>query len=171
MAANGYQMSRDAVVSPLINLDTTPGNPFLQDIGGTNANTDWVSMAGYERVYAYVQIGSSWNASDDLDECRLEQATDSAGTGAKDLTTDSSTGGYDTDTPIDAAGNFVVLEAKAEDFDVEGGFTYVRLYVAEGGNTGVDNVGGFLMRYGAHNKAKQLQGAAAAGEKVYVNAS
>lgn len=170
MAANGYQMSRDAVVSPLINLDTTPGQPFLHDIGGTNANTDWVSMVGYERVFAYVQLGT-WNSTDDLDECKLQQATDSSGTGVKDLTTDASDGAYDTDTPIDAAGNFVVLEAKAEDFDVEGGFTYVRLYVAEAGNTGVDNIGGFLMRYGAHNKAAELQGAAAAGEKVYVNAS
>lgn len=168
--ANQYLLSRDAVVSPLINLDTTPGQPFLHDIGGTNANTAWVSMAEFEQIYAYVQLGT-WNAGDDLDECRIEQAQDASGAGAKDLTTDASGGNYDTANPIDAAGNFVVLEAKAEDMDVANGYSHVRLYVAEGGNTGTDNIGGFLIRYGAKNKRRQLQGAAATGEKVYVTPS
>lgn len=168
--AQRYLMSRDAVVSPLINLTGSAGQPFLQDIGGTYATTDWVSLAEYEGVFAYVQLGT-WNATDDLDECRLEQATDSSGTGAKDLTTDASGGNYDTAAPIDAAGNFVVLEAKSEDLDVANGFTHVRLYVAEGGNTGTDNVGGFLLRYGAKNKRKELQGAASSGAQVYVTPS
>lgn len=168
--AQRYLMSRDAVVSPLINLTGSAGQPFLQDIGGTYATTDWVSLAEYDGVFAYVQLGT-WNATDDLDECRLEQATDSSGTGAKDLTTDASGGNYDTDAPIDAAGNFVVLEAKPEDMDVANGFTHVRLYVAEGGNTGTDNVGGFLLRYGAKNKRNELQGAASSGAQVYVTPS
>jgi len=157
MTANGYQMSRDAAVSL---LETA-------DIGGTNASTPWVPMAEFERIYAYVEIGT-WNAADDLDECRLEQAQDVDGTNPKDLTTDASGGDYDTDNPVDADGDFVVLEAKAEDFDVANGYTHVRLYVAEGGNTGVDNVTGFLLRYGARNKRKQLQGAPVTGSKVYV---
>lgn len=168
--ANQYLMSRDVSVSPLINLTGSAGQPFLQDIGGTYGTTDWVSMAEFDQVFAYVQLGT-WNASDDLDECRLEQATDSSGTGAKDLTTDASGGNYDTANPIDAAGDFVILEAKAEDLDVANGFTHVRLYVAEGGNTGTDNIGGFLVRYGAKNKRKQLQGAAVTGSKVYVTPS
>lgn len=171
MAAAGYDLSTNAKVYPLIDLNAVAGEPFLKDIGGTNAQTAWVSMAEWERVYAYVQIGATWNATDDLDECRLQQATDSSGTGAKDLTTDASGGNYDTDNPVDAAGNFVVLEAKNEDLDVANGFTHVRLYVAEGGNTGVDYVGGFLMVHGARNKRKQLQGAASTGEQVYVTPS
>lgn len=137
------------------------------DIGGTNAASAWVSMEEFERIFAYVEIGT-WNATDDLDECRLEQATDSNGTGAKDLTTDASGGDYDTDAPVDADGNFVILEALAADLDVDNGFNHVRLYVAEGGNSGTDNVTGFLIRYGARNKKAQLNGTAVSGEKVYV---
>jgi hypothetical protein len=158
MAGSGYQMGDDAAVTL---IETA-------DIGGTNASSSWVSMAGYERIFAYVEIGT-WNATDDLDECRLEQATDSSGTGAKDLTTDASGGNYDTDNPVDADGNFVILQAKVSDMDVAGGFTHVRLYLAEGGNTGVDNVTGFLVRYGAKDKHAEQNGAAVTGEKVYVD--
>ena len=157
MAGAGYQLGDDAAVTL---LETT-------DIGGTNAATGWVSMAEFERVLGYVEIGT-WNATDDLDECRLEQATDADGTGAKDLTTDASGGNYDTDNPVDADGDFVILQAKASDLDVAGGFTHVRLYVAEAGNTGVDNVTAFLVRYGARSKHAQKNGAAVTGSKVYV---
>ena len=158
--AQRYSMSHDVAVDI---LETA-------DIGGTNASTSWVSMKGFDGVYAKVILGT-WNATDDLDECRLEQATDASGTGAKDLTTDASGGNYDTDAPIDAAGNFVVLEAKPEDMDVANGFTHVRLYVAEGGNTGTDNVTGLLIRHTAHNKRAQLEAAASTGAVVYVKPS
>jgi hypothetical protein len=142
----------------------------LADIGGTNAqnNGGWLSMKNFARVMAYVEIGT-WNSGDDLDECRLQQATDSSGTSAKDLTTDASGGNYDTDNPVDADGDFVVLEARAEDLDTTNGFDYVRLYVAEGGNSGVDNVAGVLIRYGSAYPKKEVQGAASTGSKVYVN--
>lgn len=137
------------------------------DIGGTSATSSWVSMEEFERIFAYVEIGT-WNATDDLDECRLEQATDSSGTGAKDLTTDASGGNYDTANPVDADGNFVILEALSADLDIANGFNHVRLYLGEGGNTGTDNVTAFLIRYGARNKKAELNGAAVTGEKVYV---
>lgn len=152
-----YEMGTDVAVSL---LETA-------DIGGTNASTGWVSMQDFNSIYAYVELGT-WHASDDLDECRLEQATSSGGAGAKDLTTDASGGNYDTDAPIDADGNFVILEAQAEDLDTENGFTYVRLYVAEGGNSGTDNVTGFLLRYNARHKTAEKNGAASAGAQVYV---
>jgi hypothetical protein len=140
------------------------------DIGGTNAATPWVSMETFKEVFAYVEIGT-FDAGDDLDECRLEQAQDGSGTGAKDLTTDASGGNYDTDNPVDADGNFVILEASREDLDVENGFKYVRLKVAEGGNTGVDNVTAFLIRHGADHQVAEKNGAAVTGEKVYVRPS
>jgi len=157
---NGMLLSSDSAVSL---LETA-------DIGGTNASTGWVSMADFESIFAYVEIGT-WNASDDLDECRLEQATDSSGTGAKDLTTDAAAGNYDTSNPVDADGDFVILEARAEDLDVANGFTHVRLYVAEGGNTGTDNVTGFLLRYNSRTKTAEKNGAAVTGSKVYVRPS
>ena len=114
---------------------------------------------------------ASWDSSDDLDECRLQQATDSSGTSVKDFTTDASGGDYDTDNPIDADGDFVIIEARAEDMDVDGGFDHIRLYVAEGGNTGTDNVTGVVVRYGYAYPKKELQGAASTGSQVYVNPS
>jgi hypothetical protein len=157
---NSERLSETAVIDL---MDTA-------DIGGTNAqnNSGWVAMKNFERVMAYVEIGT-WDSGDDLDECRLQQASDSSGTGAKDLTTDASGGNYDTDNPVDADGDFVILEARAEDFDVDSGFDYVRLYVAEGGNTGVDNITGVLIRYQYSYGQKELQGAAVTGSKIYVS--
>jgi hypothetical protein len=142
----------------------------LADIGGTNAqnNGGWLSMKNYSRAMAYVEIGT-WDSSDDLDECRIQQATDSSGTSGKDLTSDASGGNYDTDSPCDADGDFVVLEIRGEDMDADSGFDFIRLYVAEGGNTGTDNVNGVLIRYGYAYPKKELQGAASTGSQVYVD--
>ena len=140
------------------------------DIGGTNATSGWLSMKNYSRALGYIELGT-WDSSDDLDEARFQQASDSSGTGAKDLTTDASGGNYDTDNPVDADGNFVIIEIRAEDMDVDNGFDYIRLYCAEGGNTGVDNVTGVVIRYGYAYPKKELQGAASTGSKVYVKPS
>ena len=141
-----------------------------QDIGGTNASNDgsYLSMKNYARALFYVELGT-WDSSDDLDECRIQQATDSSGTSVKDLTSDASGGNYDTDNPIDADGDFVIIEIRGEDMDVDSGFDYIRGYVAEGGNTGVDNVMGVLIRYGYAYPKKELQGAASTGSQVYVD--
>jgi hypothetical protein len=141
-----------------------------QDIGGTNASNDggYLSMKNYARALFYVELGT-WNAGDDLDECRIQQATDSSGTSVKDLTSDASGGNYDTDNPIDADGDFVIVEIRGEDMDVDSGFDYIRGYVAEAGNSGVDNVMGVLIRYGYAYPKKELQGAASTGSQVYVD--
>ena len=138
------------------------------DIGGTNATSGWLSMKNYSRALGYIELGT-WDSSDDLDEARFQQASDSSGTGAKDLTTDASGGNYATDNPVDADGNFVIIEIRAEDMDVDNGFDYIRLYCAEGGNTGVDNVTGVVIRYGYAYPKKELQGAASTGAQVYVD--
>ena len=138
------------------------------DIGGTNATSGWLSMKNYSRALGYIELGT-FDSSDDLDEARFQQATDSSGTSAKDLTSDASGGNYDTDNPVDADGNFVIIEIRAEDMDVDNGFDYIRLYCAEGGNTGVDNVTGVVIRYGYAYPKKELQGAASTGAQVYVD--
>ncbi len=147
------------------------------DIGGTNTATQdatywgaWHDVAGFSKIYAKVMLGT-WNAADDLDTCKLQQATSSSGTSAKDLTTSASGGDYDTDAPIDAAGNTVVLEARAEDLDVAGGFHYVRVYAAETGDTGTDNIAGVLILYGAVHEKAEKEAAASSGEVVYVTPS
>jgi hypothetical protein len=147
---------------------------FLEqaDIGATNAQNagGYLSMKNYGRAMAKIELGT-WNASDDLDECRLQQASDSSGTGVKDLTTDASGGNYDTDAPIDADNDQVIIEVRSEDLDTGGGFEHIRLYVAEAGNTGPDNVFGVLIRYEYAHPQKELDATAAAGSVVYVDTS
>jgi len=126
-------------------------------------------MKNYARAMGIAVIGATWNASDDLDEFRFQQATDSSGTSAKDLTTDASGGNYDTDSPIDAADNFAIVEIRGEDLDTDNGFDFVRLYAAEGGNSGTDNITISVIRYGYAYPQKELQGAASSGAQVYVD--
>ena len=136
------------------------------DIGGTSASSGYVSMKGFDRATLYAEIGT-WNAGDDLDTLKIQQATDSSGTSAKDLTTSASGGNYDTDNPLDADGDFAYIEIKAEDLDTDNGFTHINVTAAEAGNSGTDNVTLVLLRYGAKYPAKQLAGAATTGSKVY----
>lgn len=138
------------------------------DIGGTNATSGYVTMSNYDRAVSYNEIGT-WNSTDDLDECRIEQASDLGGTGVKDLTTDASGGNYDTDAPADADGDFVIIEVRAENLDVDNSFDFIRTYTAEAGNTGVDNITTMLNRYVYKYPQEQLQGAATAGSKIYVD--
>ena len=148
--------------------------PFTEtDIGGTNsAGSDdtvhWTSMEDFDRILVMVELGT-WNSSDDLDTCKLQQATSSAGAGVKDLTTSASGGNYDTDAPVDADGNQVVLEAYADQLDVDGGFDHVRVYLVEDDDTGTDNVSAVYVKDKGRHAYSELLVAAVAGEKVYVN--
>ncbi len=155
-----YRFSEDAIITL---IETA-------DVGGTTAATAWVPMQDFVRAALYAEIGT-WNATDDLDHCRIEQAQDASGTGSKELTTDASGGNYDTDNPVDADGDFVIIEIKTEELDTNNGFDHIRAVVGEDGNTGVDNVTGVLIRYGAAYKKKELQGAAVTGSKVYVDSN
>ena len=139
------------------------------DVGGTTAATGWVSMAGYDRALFMVRIGTTWNAGDDVDHCRIEEDILGDGAAITEVTSDASGGNYDTDSPIDAATNFIMIEIRAA--DLPAGKPYIRGVVGEDGNTGTDNVNGVLILYDKAHKAKEIQGAAVAGEKVYVDPS
>ena len=167
------RLSEHASFHDLDNIAGADGEPARQDIGATNAQTDYVSMKNYARAVFFVVLGS-WNSSDDLDECRIEQAVNTSGGSVKDLTTDEDGGNYDTNAStgnlIDADGDFVIIEIRAEDMDLDATvpFDVIRGYVAEGGNTGVDNAAAFLTQYGYAYPQKELQGAASASN-VYVD--
>tara|TARA_Y100000310_G_scaffold50965_1_gene47035 strand:- start:9042 stop:9518 length:477 start_codon:yes stop_codon:yes gene_type:complete len=143
-------------------------SPSATDVGGTTAATAWRSVKNFARMGAYAELGT-WNSSDDLDHCRMEAAQDTSGTNSGELTTDASGGDYDTDSPIDADGDFVIIEARVEDLDVEGLDDAVRVVVGEDGNSGVDDVMTVMFCYGYAYPQKELQGAATAGSQVYVN--
>ncbi len=160
------RMSEDAVVYPLSLLDTTPGEPFgPYDVGATVAHTAWVQMRDFDRVFAFVVIGTTFNASDELDTCNLQQATSSSGAGAKDLTT----------SPGDAscprlAGDIAIIEARGEDLDVNAGYKYVRLTVGASDNTGTDEVCGYMTVHAGEN-AKQHQQGAPSVNLLYIDPS
>jgi hypothetical protein len=122
-----------------------------QDIGGTDfwtvgigANAGWVSMEEYSDFCAFVTIGATWNAADQLDGLYLEQATSAAGAGAKAMTVAKNLN----QTAANAAGESFSLDCAAEDLDVDGGFLYVRCMISEAGNTGQDDVSVTYVRTG-----------------------
>lgn len=84
--------------------------------------TGWISLADFQSLQAIVMAGTL-GASATLD-AKLEQATNGSGAGAKDLTgaaiTQLTKAGGDDDTQA-------IIECWAEDLDLVGGFTHVRL--------------------------------------------
>jgi len=86
----------------------------------------WVPVAKWHAVAAILQTGVL-GASATVD-AKLRQATDASGTGAKDITGKAIT------QLVKAShdNKQVVLEAKPEDLDTNGGFTHVALSVTVG---------------------------------------
>jgi hypothetical protein len=88
--------------------------------------TSWVPLANVGQLTALIQTGVL-GASATVD-AKLRQATDSSGTGAKDVTGKSIT------QIVKATGDNVqaLVEMRAEDLDVNNGFGYVALSVTVG---------------------------------------
>jgi hypothetical protein len=99
-------------------------DPVSQAAG--TITTGWLDAGQYFSVMALIQTGVL-GASATVD-AKLQQATDSSGTGAKDVTGKSIT------QIVKASGDNkqVLLNAKGADFDVEGGFRYFRLSITVG---------------------------------------
>ena len=172
-----FRMSEDAKVFPLYGLTTVAGDPFgPYDIGGGDyATSNWADMTGYDRVFAIIWTDTT--ITDVVDTIKLQQATAgtlvAAGTATKDLTTagSGSTNNYDSaagQVLTAVAGQFCILEARAENLDSNNGFHMVRVYASCSGDTGVDNVKGFLMLHQSDTKKAALQGAATANTAIYV---
>ena len=140
------------------------------NVRNTNVQTAWVSMAEWDRVYAMVECdAATWNGSDGVTTLKLQQATSSAGAGVKDITTSGAGLNYNTTTDtLTASGSIAILECRAEDMDQNNNFLYVRLYAASTGNTGADQLFGFMQVYNAAHRKHQQQGAAAAATLAYV---
>ena len=88
--------------------------------------TGWVDQSAYFAALAVLSVGV-FGASATVD-AKLQQATDSSGTGVKDITGKAIT------QLVAAGGNNrqAIINAKAADLDTEGGFRYVRLSVTVG---------------------------------------
>lgn len=165
-------MSENSIFTPITLSNAVSDEYGMLSIRNTNVQTIWVPMKDYDRVFGLVMVSKTFNASDVATTIKLQQATDSSGTLAKDLTTSGagSTNDYDsTNNPLGVvAGSYVIVEQRAEDLDVDNGFNHVRLYVASTSNTGTDNVFGLLVRYNYLYPRKQLPGTAATNTKIYI---
>ena len=85
-------------------------------------NSGWVSMATFREIVALVSVGDI--AASGTFDMKFQQATDSSGTGAKDVTGASATQLTQAGSGSDKA---VCLSVLAEDLDVDNDFTHVRL--------------------------------------------
>jgi len=95
-------------------------DPDAYAAGATSS--DWCDLTKFEAVMAIVMAGTL-GASATLD-AKLEQATDSSGTGAKDITgktiTQFTQAGTDSDKQA-------IINVRGEELDVDNNFTHVRL--------------------------------------------
>lgn len=95
-------------------------------VGASTVVSAWVSMANLHSLMALIQTGVL-GASATID-AKLRQATDSSGTGAKDITGKAIT------QIVKATGDNkqATIEVRDTDLDVNNGFSYVALSVTVG---------------------------------------
>lgn len=100
--------------------------------------SDWVDMQDFERIMAIVAVGTLGTSA--TVDAKLEQATDSSGSGAKDITgkaiTQLTQAGSDDDKQA-------IINCKADELDVENDFRYVRLSITVG--TATSDGAGFVL--------------------------
>jgi hypothetical protein len=100
--------------------------------------TGWISTSDFQSIMAVVMTGTL-GASATVD-AKLEQASDSSGTGAKDVTgaaiTQLTKAGSDDDKQA-------IIECFAEDLDLVNAFTHVRLSLTVG--TATSDAGAIVM--------------------------
>ena len=123
------------------------------DIWGADDTLGWVSMAEADLFMALVTI-HTWNSTDTLDSCILQQATSSAGAGKKAIS-----GKSITPSATVASGQKFVFDCKSADLDAANNFTHVRLFVAESDNTGEDSLSWSYVRGNAYNQKEDMNSA------------
>lgn len=105
--------------------------------------TGWIDMGAWIKVMAVIMAGTL-GSSATLD-AKIEQATDSAGTGAKDVTGKSIT--QLTQAGTDQSDKQAVINLYPEDLDIANDFTHVRLSLTVG--TASSDAGALILGLGA----------------------
>ena len=106
--------SDQAVLVGVIDPDLNTANTYT---------TAWISMATFAAIQAIVLAGTlGTNATLDA---KLEQAQDSGGTGAKDVTGKAIT--QLTQAGTDDSDKQAIINCRSDELDVNNGFTHVRL--------------------------------------------
>lgn len=113
-----------------------------QSLSPGTATSGWVSMANFEKLQAIVAVGTL-GASATAD-AKLQQASDSGGTGAKDITGKAI-------TQLTKAGSDdnkqAIINLRSDELDVANGFTHVRLSITVG--TAASVVAGVVLGHDA----------------------
>lgn len=125
--------SNRAVLAGVIDPDAYAANTY---------ETGWISMVDFASIQAIVMAGDL-GASATLD-AKLEQASDSSGTGAKDISGKAI-------TQLTKAGSDdnkqAIINCRAEELDVDNGFTHVRLSMTVG--TATSDAGALVLGHDA----------------------
>lgn len=123
--------------------------------------TGWVNAEDFASFLGIVMAGTL-GSSATLD-AKIEQASDSSGTGAKDLTgsaiTQLTQAGTDSDKQA-------LINFRAEDLDINNGFTHVRLSITVG--TATSDAGAMLLGFDARQYPASDTDAASVDEIVTV---
>lgn len=104
--------------------------------------SDYVSMADFETMMAIVMVGTM--ASTSTVDAKLVQATDSGGTGVKDITGKAITQLTEAGTDSDKQ---AIINCRSDELDVAGGFTHVALVMTVG--TAASDAGAILLGFDA----------------------
>ncbi|WP_439891597.1 hypothetical protein ACS7SF_02860 [Ralstonia sp. 25C] len=116
-------------------------SPSSQATGA--ATSGWISAANFQKFLALIQTGVLGTAA--TVDAKFQQATDSSGTGAKDIT------GAAISQIEKASGDNVQAELNldAQQLDVSGGFSYVQLSVTVGAAASLTSAAvlGFVPRF------------------------
>lgn len=121
-------------------------NPISQ--GAATVTTGWIDMQDWFQIMAILMTGVM--ASTATLDAKLQQATDSGGTGAKDVTGTAITQLTEAGTHSNKQ---VVINCRQEDLDFNNGFRFVRLSVTAATAASLMSaiVLGLHPRYGAAN--------------------
>ena len=132
-------------------------DPDLNAAG--TVTTGWVAMADWGSLMALVAVGALGTAS--TVDAKLEQATDGAGTGAKDITGKAITQLTDAGSDSDKQ---ALINVFNDDLDINNAFTHVRLSMTV--TTASSDSAGFLLGLDPRNGVASANDAATVDEIV-----
>lgn len=96
-------------------------DPSSASVG--SVSTGWISASNHERFVAMVNTGALGSGA--TIDAKLQQATDSSGSGAKDVASKAI-------TQITANNKQALIDLRADELDASGGFSYFRLTTTVG---------------------------------------
>lgn len=104
----------------------------------STVTTGYVSLADFGSVMAIIMAGTLGTSA--TVDAKLQQATDSSGTGVKDISGKAITQLTEAGTDSDKQ---AIINCRSEELDVANGFTHVRLSITVA--TATSDVGGILL--------------------------